>query len=103
LAWECKGWSAVHDHMPPGTPTLRVTGECEMPTPGYTCELRLHEPQGINPKDLLLDLIVTEPTSSQPEVITPCEVRFEETTETEYETVSIIEVELGIPVQEVSE
>jgi hypothetical protein len=102
MAWECQDWNAIHDHMPPGPATLRVSGECRMPTPGYRCELKIHEPQGTNPKDLLLDLVVSEPTGPQPEVVTPCEVRFETDTETEYETVSIIDVELGIPVQEVT-
>jgi hypothetical protein len=79
-----------------------VTGECTMPTPGYRCELKMHEPQGINREDLLLDLVITEPARPQSQVLTPCEVRFELGTEMEYTTVSIVDVELGIPVQEVS-
>ena len=42
-----------------------------------------------------------EPTGVQPKVLTPCQVRFERETETEYETVSIIEIASGIKVEEV--
>lgn len=101
MRWECADWSATHDHQPVGPPTLRVHGRCTMPTPGYTCELRKHTPQGINPKDLLLDLVATEPSGTQPEVLTPCEVTFELETDFEYDTVSIVDVELGIPVEDV--
>lgn len=45
---------------------------------------------------------MTGPTEGLPKVITPCEVRFELETETEYKTVSIVDVALGIPVEEVS-
>ena len=59
----CRDWGAWHDHMPgPGsTPTLRVTGTREVATAGYSAEPREHEPQGITPKDLLLDLVLHEP------------------------------------------
>ncbi len=99
MDWNCRDWTAVHDHQPIGPLTLYVTGVCEMPTPGYTCELTVHEPQGINPKDLLLDLEMTEPSGEQPDVVTPCDVRFEWETDTEYDTVSIIDVQLAISVE----
>src|ERR671921_935687 len=60
-AWNCSDWYAWHDHEPPGPATLRVTGKCEFRTTGYKVKLKRREPQGINPKDLLLDLIVEEP------------------------------------------
>ena len=102
MEWDCNDWLAIHDHQPVGPATLRVTGKCTMPSPGYTCELSVHKPQGINPSDLLLDLIVNEPSVTEPQVVTPCEVRFEWPTETEYESVSVIDVAMGIPVEEVS-
>jgi hypothetical protein len=58
----CRGWLVWHDHEPPGPPVLHVRGECEFPTAGFSVELRRREPQGINPKDLLLDRIVREPS-----------------------------------------
>ena len=101
MDWTCSDWSATNDHQPIGPVTLRVIGECEMPTPGFRCELKKHQSQGISREDLLLDLVIAEPTGGQPEVITPCSVRFELETETEYKTVSIVDGAHGIPVEEV--
>src|SRR5215210_3256881 len=56
----CHGWEAWHDHQPPGPAVLYVSGECEFPTAGYEVELRRRAPQGINPKDLLLERLVRE-------------------------------------------
>ena len=98
----CRDWYASHDHMPPGPQTLRVTGICTFPTAGYTVALRRHEPQGINPRDLLLDKVVTEPTGPVPDVITDVEVRYEEVTDVEYDTVTILPDGPSIQVQEVS-
>ncbi|MGH2943595.1 MAG: hypothetical protein ACRDLN_12565 [Solirubrobacteraceae bacterium] len=86
----CRDWSAVHDKEPPGPFTLRVTGACTMPTPGYTVELCRHEPQGIDPRDLLLDRVVTPPTGIQPQVLDTVDVRFEEQTDADYDTVTIL-------------
>jgi hypothetical protein len=86
----CRDWRAVHDKEPPGPFTLRVTGTCTMPTPGYAVELRRHAPQGINPRDLLLDRIVTPPSGIQPQILETIEVRFEERTDLDYDTVSIL-------------
>lgn len=97
----CRNWKAWHDHQPPGPWTLHVTGECEMPTPGYELRLEPAEPQGINPKDLILILVVTEPTGIQQEVLTWTPVHWEQDTDVEYETVSIRDVATGIPVEDV--
>jgi len=86
---ECSGWKAWHDHEPPGPETLKVTGECKFPTPGYKVELRRHEPQGTYPENLLLERIVKEP-EGQPRVITTELVRYEEETDVEYVTVTIL-------------
>jgi hypothetical protein len=74
---------------PPGPSVLRVVGKCEFPTAGYSVELRRSEPQGINPRDLLLDLIVHEPTGLVAEVITEVDVEYQEETDAEYDTVTI--------------
>jgi hypothetical protein len=88
----------------PGKPaTLHVTGTCSCPTPGYALELQRHEPQGINPGDLLLRLVEDRPTGPQPEVITPTSVEYREETDARYESVSIVpDGPAGIPVREVS-
>lgn len=78
-----------------------VTGECEMPTPGYTLELKPAEPPGFNPKDLILILTAQPPTDVQPQVLTWTPVRWEEDTDVEYDTVSIRDVVSGIRVEHV--
>jgi hypothetical protein len=97
-------WEAWIDLMPgPGEePTLHVTGVCECPTTGWSAELTKHEPQGGNPRDLLLDLVRHEPTGSVNPVITMVPVSYTERAEKgEYHTVSIAsEGPTGIPVKE---
>lgn len=93
----CFTWSAVHDRQPPGA-TLHVRGTCRFPTTGFTVELRRHEPQGINPRDLLLDRIVYEPDIGG-DAITDVEVRYDEETTLEYDTVTILADGPSIPVQ----
>jgi len=100
-AGTCDDWYASHDHMPPGPATLRVRGTCRCPTTGYSVELRRHEPQGINPKDLLLDKVLTPPSGVIGPGSSDVEVRYEEPTDVEYDTVTILPGGPSIPVQEV--
>lgn len=95
---DCRDWYAVHDHQ--GPPTVRVQGTCAVATEGTMVHLRVHEPQGINPADLLLDLEVTEPDIGLPRVV-DVSVLFELETTTEYATVSVIGCEVGIEVHDV--
>lgn len=98
----CRDWTASHDHMPPGPATLRVSGTCTFGTPGYRIELRRHEPQGINPKDLLLDKIVIPPEGDLgAQVLTEVEARYEEITDFEYDSVTILPEGPSISVQDV--
>jgi hypothetical protein len=99
---ECGEWSAWHNLEPGSPPTLIVVGQCTFPTAGYKVELRRHEPQGFNPKDLLLDLIVHEPTGPVPQVITTVEARYEEETDFEYDSVTILPEGPSIRVEKVS-
>jgi hypothetical protein len=100
-ATNCRDWSAWHDHQPPGSPTLHVHGECEFPTAGYTVELKPQEPQGINPRDLLLTKVVHKPTGPAAAVITTVEVDYIEETDFEYDTVTILPDGPSVPVEEV--
>ena len=59
-------------------------------------ELRRHEPQGFNPKDLLLDRVVH---SSDSYDTTTVSVRYEEGTDFEYDTVTILPDGPSIPVE----
>jgi hypothetical protein len=86
---------------PPAAPVLTVVGECTLPTAGYSMELRRHDPQGINPRDLLLDLVVHEPTGPVAQVITTLEARYEEETDFEYESVTILPDGPSIPVEKI--
>ena len=98
-----EGWEAWHDRMPGGPATLHVTGTLSCPRPGYEVVLERHEPQGINPRDLLLRLTETKPEGVQPEVITPVPVEYREETDASYDTVSIVpDGPASIPVREVS-
>jgi hypothetical protein len=100
-AVECRDWEAVHAHQPVGPEVLRVTGTCKFRTAGWSVELCRHEPQGINPTDLLLDRIVHEPQGPVPEVITDVEARYEEQTGFDYKTVTILPDGPSIPVEAV--
>jgi hypothetical protein len=100
-AGDCRDWSAWHDHQPPGPPVLHVRGECEFPTAGFSVELKRREPQGINPRDLLLDRIVYEPSGPVAQVVTIVEARYREQTDFEYDTVTILPDGPSIPVQDV--
>jgi hypothetical protein len=96
----CRDWSAWHDHQPSRPATLRVTGHCEFPSAGWSVELRRREPQGINLRDLLLEKVVREPSGPVAQVITPLEARYEEETEVEYDTVTILPDGVSVPVEE---
>jgi hypothetical protein len=87
--YTCRDWEAWHDRMPGAEPTLHVTGRCEFRTSGWTVRLERAVPQGINPRDLLLDLVVTPPTGPVADVVTEEEVRYDEQTDAEFGSVTI--------------
>ena len=87
---DCHDWAAWIDRQPPGPPTLHVTGQCEFPSGGFTVELRRHEPQGFNPRDLLLDKIVTPPSGPATTAITTVEARYREDDPLDFDTVTIL-------------
>ncbi len=78
IAVDTSDWNAWMSQMPPGPGSLHVTGTVHLPSPGYTATLEPAAPQGINPTDLLLDLVVTPRPGNWPEVITPTSVRFDQ-------------------------
>ncbi len=84
---------------PPGV--LSVEGECTLGSTGYTVELVRHEPQGTNPRDLLLDLIVTPPSPDEivAPVLTNYPVRYEEETRVYFQTVTILPDGPSVPVR----
>ncbi|MFN2503363.1 MAG: hypothetical protein ABR540_03865 [Acidimicrobiales bacterium] len=82
-------FTAVLTRELPGPGVLRVEGECTLDSTGYEVCLVRHEPQGINPQDLLLDLQVTPPEFSGP-AFTTYPVSYEEETTVYFETVTIL-------------
>ena len=86
----CRDWRALHDLEPRGPGHLRVTARCVVPTPGHRVELRRKEPQGINPRDLLLEKVVHDPEGVVIQVITEVDVEYSEVTGEVFETVTIV-------------
>jgi hypothetical protein len=87
--WTCEDWYAYHDFMPGSPPTLRVGAACTAPTNGYSFVLIREEPQGTNPSDLLLRLVVVESPFAN-EVVTVYEPQYAEDTDVHYDTASIL-------------
>lgn len=97
---ETEEWSAIQDFRT--TPsTLRVSGMPVMPTPGYTLTLTRAEPQGINPRILILNLERKPPSGIVTQVLTPTPVSYEEQSEQEYDSVTIEPDGINIPVEKV--
>jgi hypothetical protein len=98
-------WKAWIDTMPgPGAkPTLHVTGECMFESSGHTVTLERQQPQGINPRDLLLRLIVHEPAEPG-NMREHLRVEYSEPAAADqYDTVSILpDGPLSIPVETAS-
>jgi hypothetical protein len=87
----CTDWYSWIDLMPGVEPTFHVTSTCEFPTTGYEVSISRHEPQGANPRDLLLDLEIKEPTGPVTDVITPVQAEYKEPVEgQDFDTVSIL-------------
>lgn len=85
----CGEWKAWHDRMPCGPPTLHVTGKCSVPTEGWKAALQQHEPQGLNPTILMLDLVVTCPEGFVAQILTELDVSWIEKTDMRYDQVSV--------------
>lgn len=105
VGWDCTGWEAIHHQELPGPGVLEVSGTCTFPTTGYSVTLRPREPQGTNPKDLLLDLEVQAPS---PDAIvgfgfTTVQAHYrEEDLESAYDTVTILPGGATVEVQQIS-
>lgn len=70
-------WHAWVDKMPPGPASFHVTGTVTLPHPGYDVKLVAASPQGFNPKELILDLVVTARPGVHAQVVTSVPVRFD--------------------------
>lgn len=87
----CADWNAWIDLMLGVEPALHVTSSCEFPTTGYEVSITRHEPQGENPRDLLLQLRIIEPDGAANEVLTHVQAEYMESVEGEdFDTVSLL-------------
>jgi hypothetical protein len=96
---KCGGWKAWLDLMPPGTPTLHVTGKCIFPKHGYKVTLKKAMPQGINPAILLLQKVVKPPTGIVIPTPQTVLVNFTLKTKTKYKAVTILPDGVTVKVQ----
>jgi hypothetical protein len=101
MSASCKAWKAVHDFMPPLPARLNVSGECTMPTPGFTITLKPAEPQGINPSILILEKTVTPPTGIEPQHVVTQPATYHELTDVHYTHVMIMPDNFTMKVEEV--
>ena len=69
---------------------LRVSASCTVRTGGQRVELRRHEPPGIDPRDLLLDLVVVPADGRSTDALTDVPVLFADRVETLPDTVTIL-------------
>lgn len=82
-------WTCWVQTEPQGR-VLHVAGVVFTATPAFKVSLELTQPQGINPRELLLDLHVDPLAGPSPAVIVPHEVRFK-TPFNDYQGVTIVE------------
>jgi hypothetical protein len=66
------------DEMPGSPSKLIVTGDLEVPTPGWKAELKLKVPQGINPKILLLEVHAQAPQGNVNQIVQKISLRYEQ-------------------------
>lgn len=77
MSMQCREWYAWLNTMPPGPHKLIVTGDVLVGNPGIEALLTMHEPQGINPAILLLDLNLVQKPGMWPQVMTCASARFD--------------------------
>lgn len=70
-------WYAWVNRMPGGDPSFFVTGSVTLANPGFRVSLQPSRPQGINPRQLLMNLEVERLPGMWPQVVTTRTVRYE--------------------------
>jgi hypothetical protein len=69
-------WAAWVNKMPPGPASFHVAGTLHMPHPGFEVVLVPTRPQGINPKILMLNLMLRELDGMWAQVLTDIETKY---------------------------
>ncbi|MHB9363552.1 hypothetical protein [Mesorhizobium sp. LNJC403B00] len=72
-----RNWYAWINTMPPKPDDLHVIGEVYVGNPGVEAFLVVREPQGINPKILLLDLHLVQRPGMWPQMMTWIQARYD--------------------------
>lgn len=77
--YDSRNWGAWLDVMPGpnATPKLHITGEVDLPTPGYTAQWTAGPADRANPPAQHFDLSFTPPDGMVTQVITPMAVKYE--------------------------
>ena len=83
---EFKAWI---DKMPGANNTLHVTGTVTVPTTGWQATLTEANPQGTNPKILILEVKTVKPTGPVGEVVSHVPVRYDKPQSPDYTDVTI--------------
>ncbi len=95
LPGKCRDWKARQ-----GPGVLVVDGWCTFPNAAYTSELRKADQQADDAEVLLLERVVTIQEGHHPPVIRGVELHYEEQTDVEYKTVTIVPDGLTIAVED---
>lgn len=98
-----RDWYAWNDTMPPKPDTFHVVGEVQVPNPGVEVLLVPRNPQGINPKILLLNLVLVQRAGLWPQLVVWKRAHYEKVNAA-YTSVQIFsgdEVITTIPVEQV--
>ena len=99
---KCSDWQAWYTGKP-NKLTLHVVGKCQFPTAGFKVVLRRANPQGINPRILILNKIVRPPSGPVAQVVTVERVEYSEpATSAQFRQVTILPDGVTISVADAS-
>jgi len=87
-AGDTRDWYAWNNLMPPRPHDFHVIGEVETPTPGVDAQLVPKIPQGVNPRILLLDLLLVQQPGVWPQLVVWKQARYDKVNAT-YDTVQV--------------
>ena len=94
---QVEAWANAMPGPPGAARKLHVSAVAVLPSPGYSAELVAAEPQGFNPRILLLRLKVVSRAGTFPAVIVRQPVTFE--ADAAYDRVTILDFGIDVPVQ----
>jgi hypothetical protein len=99
----CQSPYAWINTLPARTPEFVTTITCSFPNRGYSVSLQLHQPQGADPKQVIVDLVYTKLDGHWPDIVTPFSSRYSQSPPpVMYTTARYPWLDLTIPVEIVS-